>query len=78
MIGRTDLCPYELREGADELRCCVAVALETFFVDDLADCVPEGGLETLRGVSVLFYQILINVKRGYELPRRLLRLWCLP
>jgi hypothetical protein len=39
---RTYLRPYELRQGADELRRGVAVAVEGFFVDYLADGVPEG------------------------------------
>jgi hypothetical protein len=44
------LVPDHVGEGADELRGGVAVALEGFLVDDLADGEPEGGFEALGGV----------------------------
>jgi hypothetical protein len=42
-----DLVPDHVGQGADELRGRVAVALEGFLVDHLADGEPEGCLEAL-------------------------------
>lgn len=42
-----DLVPNHVGQGADELRGGVAVALEGFLVDHLADGEPEGCLEAL-------------------------------
>jgi hypothetical protein len=46
----TYLVPDHVGQGADELRGGVAVALEGFLVDNLADGEPEGGFEALGGV----------------------------
>jgi len=48
--GRTYLRPHHLRQRADELGRRVYAELKGFFVDDLADGVPEGGFEALVGV----------------------------
>ena len=45
------LVPDHVGQGADELRGGVAVALEGFLVDDLADGEPEGCFEALRGLA---------------------------
>jgi hypothetical protein len=44
---RTDLSIYEFSQRADELGSCVEVRGQAFFVDVLADCVPQGGFESL-------------------------------
>ena len=49
--GRTDLSPDKLGQRADELRRGVAAEAERLGVDDGADVQPEGGFETLRGLS---------------------------
>lgn len=46
----TDLCPYHLCQGADELWCCCSVEAKGFLVDDLADGEPEGGFEALENI----------------------------
>lgn len=47
ILGRVlDLCVDELGQGTDELRCRVE-GLGAFVVDELSDCVPEGGFEAL-------------------------------
>ena len=43
----TDLRPRQLRQAPNKLRCGVDAELERFLVDDLADSIPEGGLEAL-------------------------------
>jgi hypothetical protein len=48
-----DLVPDHVGQGADELRGGVAVALEGFLIDHLADGEPEGGLEALLNSWVL-------------------------
>lgn len=50
LCGFLDLGVNELGQGADELRRRIEVFC-AFVVDELSDCVPEGGLEALRCVS---------------------------
>lgn len=47
--SRTDLVVYELRQCTNELGCRVEILVHGFFVDVLADVVPEGGFQTLVG-----------------------------
>jgi hypothetical protein len=47
----TDLSIYEFSQCANELGSCVEVRGQAFFVDVLADCVPQGGFESLCRVS---------------------------
>ena len=44
--------PDHIRQSTNELRGCVAVALERLFVDHLADGEPEGRFEALGWVSL--------------------------
>jgi hypothetical protein len=47
----TNLCVYKLCQCTDELWCCVEVFVCGFFVDELADLVPEGGFQPLGIVN---------------------------
>jgi hypothetical protein len=43
----TDLRPRQLRQAANKLRRGVDAEPERFLVDNLADAIPESGLEAL-------------------------------
>jgi hypothetical protein len=60
----TDLRPRQLRQAANKLRRGVDAELERFLVDDLADAIPEGGLEPL------FLKTTCQYCSRYELQER--------
>lgn len=45
---RTDLCPYHLCQCTNELRSCICVQPQCFFVDDFPNGEPEGSFEALE------------------------------
>jgi hypothetical protein len=60
----TDLRPRQLRQAANKLWRGVDAEPERFLVDDLADSIPEGGLEAL------ILEILCQYRCRYELQER--------
>jgi hypothetical protein len=54
--GRTNgsftyLCPHQLHETANELRCSIDTQFDRLLVHDLADVEPQGSFEALRITS---------------------------
>lgn len=52
--------PDHIRQSTNKLRRGVAVALEGFLVDHLADGEPEGGFEALEFISIVFIYLTLE------------------